>query len=193
MNSIEALDGRISMSDTQLEFNRFKHPIKFGTPQVFHHEGFIMRPFEFTDINALKRKGRKYEIEPSASSPIVRYANPYIYITEMPISGSGFLVRSTRSGLVESYQFSKEILRTRGFEMTWPDTDAAVWISNWSECPDEPFCVAKIVALPFKLEDEVILDPWRKDTGLPYEFLQQYDVLMSDAKPWFPFTPLPTK
>lgn len=197
MAPIEALGGRPSINERYLvypvdfeNFHPFWQRIKFGDPQVFRREGFTQRRFVFLNTSRYREDGCEYIIDPYGSSFPVRLLNRKKYRYEFPVSGSGFLLRYTLDGKIETYQFSKEILMKESYVMTSRDTDVSVWISNGKECPNEPFCVVRMSAPPFEPSDEEILHR-RSAVNLLYEFWNQYDALKCDAKPLDPFTPLP--
>ena len=190
MAPIEALHGSVSIDDGKLAYLRFRHPIEFSQPEIYTKERFRIEPFVFLDENNGKTDGCKFVIEPEASTSVVRFLH-HNNKSEIPVSGSGFLLRYTTEGKLETYKFSQADSTHGGYEITGEDTDVSVWISNAKECPDKPFCVVQLLTPPFQPSDEKTLTTLKEKLSIPIAFWRQYHALLRGSKPIFDFTELP--
>lgn len=188
MAPIEALAGRPSINDTTLSCVRFQHPIEFGQTELY--ERFQIQPFVFRDANCEKTDGCKFVIEPGGSTHVVqRLSTKSLY--EIPVAGSGFLLRYTLDGNVETYAFSEERIHTGSYQMEHSDTKAYVWIGDINTKSENPFEVVSLSTPKFESSDEKVLKTFIDKLSLPLTFWREYNTLIHTGKSSLGVIPLP--
>lgn len=190
MAPMETLAGRPSISDTTLSCVRFQHPIEFRQYECYPKEGYHIEPFVFLDSNCEKSDGCKFVIDPGGATHVVQRLNTKS-LYEIPVSGSGFLLRYTIDGDVETYSFSEGYIHSRSYQMEHSDTKAYVWIGNKNIHVQKPFEVVQLSTPKYESSDEKSLTTFIDKLSLPLKFWREYNSLIHEGKSVLGVIPLP--
>jgi hypothetical protein len=109
--------GKVDFNGSVFYRDRFKSTVEFLKADSYPKENFVIRPFIFKDENEGKSDGCIFDIGPYGRTHFVEIIKSDVEIEEIPISGSGYLVKKSPNKPIEIYEFKNIELQSFGVDV----------------------------------------------------------------------------